>query len=597
MKASWMRAVVLGIVLGALPAGCTSRAQKIVANVGPRTITLGDFESAGSKLDPGYFGSDPDSTVKRRLLEDMINKELLALEASSKHYEDDPAVAPQLKVIASNVVLQKLYDDEVTAKMKVTDADLKPFYEKRKTELVVRHILVKSKATADSLSAMLQQGASFDSLARARSTDPGTKEQGGLLPAWVAGDMVPTFETASYALKPGETSKPVASPFGWHLIKMLERRPRPIASFDSLRADLTKIISQRKRDDLLRALIDGARTKYNLQYAPDFVEKVDAIFVRSRNAEQAKHANDPDEESTTKQRIGIAFNDDKLATPQESLMVIARMTGEPPYLLKDMLKSMKAMPAWMRPSPGDSAKVREFADGEMIKKMMEKEAAARKYIDLPEIKRTLKNKTEEVLVTTLYTREIQGKTQATDDQAREYWKAHPEFFRQPATVDIYRISMPTKASADSILRVIKGGKTIEAIGHDIGESPLGTVGATGPQPVGDDPNDLYSIANQLDEEAMCTAPVASSDYYTVFKVLRKTPGGVKDFNSSRKDAQRYASTEMSEGALKKMLDDLRVKYAVVLHPDVLAEATLRHSPTPMIPAAGQTPAATSGGSK
>ena len=50
MKASWMRAVILGIVLVALPAGCTSRAQKIVANIGPRTLTLGDFEREKPEL-------------------------------------------------------------------------------------------------------------------------------------------------------------------------------------------------------------------------------------------------------------------------------------------------------------------------------------------------------------------------------------------------------------------------------------------------------------------------------------------------------------------------------------------------------------------
>ncbi len=592
MKASWMRAVVLGIALGALPAGCTSRAQKVVANVGPRAITVGDFEHAASKLDPNYFAGDPDSTVKRRLLDDMVNKELLAIEATSRHYEADSTVATQIAAITSNVVLQKLYDDEVTAKIKVADADLKQLFNLRKTELVTRHLLVVHKETADSLYALIQKGASFDSLARARSNDPGTREKGGLLPAWVAGDMVPSFEKAAYALQPGQTSPPVSSAFGWHLIRMDERRTRAendTASFARVKPELNKIVTARKKDELLAALVDGARAKYQLQYEPRVIERINDIFVRARAKEDAENK---DQDLEGKQRIGLAFNDPKMATAEESTLVLARMLGEPPYRFKDMLKSLKAMPAWMRPSPGDTARARDFLDGEMIKRMMEKEAAARKLADNPDVKRTLKNRAEEIFVTTLYTREIQGKTQATDEQARAYWKAHPEYFKQPATVDIYRISMPTKAQADSVFQVIKGGKTIEAVGHDIGESPLGTVGATGPQPVNDDPNDLFSIASKLEEDELCAAPVQSSEYWTVFKVIRKTPGGVKDFNTSRKDAQHYASTEASEAALKKLLADLRAKYPIVVHQDVLKQAKVARPAAMTMPMNGQ-----AGGSK
>lgn len=597
MKAFPLRAALLGIVMVALPAGCTSRAQKIVANVGPRTVTLGEFETTASKLDPNYFASDPDSTVKRRLIEDMINKNLLALEAISHHYDADSTVAPQLAAAKSNIVLQKLYDDEVTSKLKVSDGDLKTVYEHRKTELVVRHILVDSKATADSLRALLVKGASFDSLATARTKDIGTKQEGGLLPAWVAGDMVPTFEAASYALKPGEVSQPVESAYGWHLIKMLERRPRPIASFDSLQPQLTQLVTQRKKDELLKHLISATKEKYNLQYVPDGVQRINDILVRIRRSEADSL---PQAGYREKQKVGVKFDSPNIATRAESALVLARMRDESPYLMKDALKAMKHMPAFMRPSPGDTAKVRDFLEGEMIKKLMEKEATARKLLDQPEVQRQLTNKTEEILVTTLYIREIQGKNIATDAQAEEYFKAHPEFFQQPPTVDIYRISLPTKGQADSVAKVIKAGKSIEAVGKEMGESQMGTVGATGPQPVGADPNDIMTIAYGMAVGAV-SPPVASSDFWTVFKLLRKTPGGVKDFNSVRKDAQRYASSEMGEAALRALLEKLRTKFPVRINAEVLAEATLHHAPVPT-PAAGGaprglTPAGKPGGSK
>ncbi len=597
MKASWIRVALLGIVMVALPAGCTSRAQKIVANVGPRTVTLGEFETTASKLDPNYFASDPDSTVKRRLIEDMINKNLLALEALTRHYEADSTVAPQLAAARSNILLQKLFDDEVTSKLKVSDADIKAMYEQRKTELVVRHILVDTKASAESLRALLVRGASFDSLAAVRTKDIGSKQEGGLLPPWVAGDMVPTFEAASYAMKPGQLSQPIESPFGWHLIKMLDRRPRHIAPLDSLKPELTQILNQRGRDALLRGLIARTKQQYNLQYAPDAVGQINTILVRIRRAEGDTLPVDAYRE---KRKVGVAFNSAAIATPAESAAVLARTAGEPPYLMRDVLKAMKNMPAFMRPTPGDTAKVREVLDAELIKRLMEREAAARKLADQPEVQRQLANKTEEILVTTLYVREIQGKSNATDAQAETYYKAHPEFFQQPPRVNIYRVSSTSKAQVDSVLRVIKGGKSIEAVGTALGENPYGTVGETGPQPVSNDPNDILSIAYNL-KVGEISPTVESSGFWSVFKVLSKTPGGVRDWNSSRKDAQRYATAELGEAALHDMLLRLRSKYPVQIHADVLLEASLHHAPVPTPPAGGATPApaqtGTSGGSK
>ena len=82
-----------------------------------------------------------------------------------------------------------------------------------------------AKAKADSICAALQQGADFADMARRFSADPGTAKQGGQLPMIGPGATVKEFEDAAYALKQGETSQPVLSPFGYHIIRMTERKP------------------------------------------------------------------------------------------------------------------------------------------------------------------------------------------------------------------------------------------------------------------------------------------------------------------------------------------------------------------------------------
>lgn len=105
-----------------------------------------------------------------------------------------------------------------------------------------------AKAKADSICNALQQGADFADLARRFSQDPGTAQQGGQLPMIGPGATVKEFEDAAYALKQGETSRPVLSPFGYHIIRMTERKP-----LDSYEKLYPEIIISLKRQNIEEA--------------------------------------------------------------------------------------------------------------------------------------------------------------------------------------------------------------------------------------------------------------------------------------------------------------------------------------------------------
>jgi peptidyl-prolyl cis-trans isomerase SurA len=139
-----------------------------------------------------------------------------------------------------------------------------------------RHILIKTsevlsdsdaKHRMDDLKERLEHGASFEDLARQYSED-GTASKGGDL-GWVnPGDTVPEFEKAMNALKPGEISDPVRSPFGWHLIQVMERRSQDMSK-ESARLKARQEIKARKADeayqDWLRELRDRAYVEYRLE--------------------------------------------------------------------------------------------------------------------------------------------------------------------------------------------------------------------------------------------------------------------------------------------------------------------------------------------
>jgi peptidyl-prolyl cis-trans isomerase SurA len=140
----------------------------------------------------------------------------------------------------------------------------------------VRHILIKlsevvsekeAKRRMDDLRERLENGGNFAELARLHSED-GSASKGGDL-GWVSpGETVPEFEKAMNALKPGEISEPVRSPFGWHIIQVIERRSQDMSK-EATRLKARQEIRSRKSEeayeDWLRELRDRAYVEYRLE--------------------------------------------------------------------------------------------------------------------------------------------------------------------------------------------------------------------------------------------------------------------------------------------------------------------------------------------
>lgn len=110
--------------------------------------------------------------------------------------------------------------------IKVTDKEIKDYYDKYNIELKARHILVDDEKTAKEVKKKLDEGSKFEDLAKEYSNDPGSAENGGDLGWFGPKKMVPEFENAAYALKVDEISEPVQSEHGWHIIQVTERKEK-----------------------------------------------------------------------------------------------------------------------------------------------------------------------------------------------------------------------------------------------------------------------------------------------------------------------------------------------------------------------------------
>ncbi|MEW6227788.1 MAG: peptidyl-prolyl cis-trans isomerase [Bacillota bacterium] len=282
-----LTAVISLVVLGlaAIAIVWTYSDLRAVARVNSTSITWKAFHKALEKQSG------------RQLLANMLRDELIKQGAQRYNIQvTDEEVAAELNKIkeqfGSDAGLQQALDqygmtldnlrDQIkmsllldaiaTKDVTVSEDELKKYYEEHKDDFKeleqvrARHILVKDEKAAKDIEKELAAGADFAELAKAKSEDPGSKDKGGDLGYFGKGVMDPAFEKAAFSLKIGETSAPVKSSFGYHIIRVEDRKPERTPAFEEVRKDVEKRVKKDKAKPasvVISELKDAAQIKIN----------------------------------------------------------------------------------------------------------------------------------------------------------------------------------------------------------------------------------------------------------------------------------------------------------------------------------------------
>jgi len=179
--------------------------------------------------------------------------------------------------ISSQLVTEGIYA-KVTADVKVSDANLKAYYDENKKNYSVaesrevRHILVKTKAQADKLQSQLAGGADFAALAKQTSLDPGSKNQGGNLTI-TRGQTVEPFDKAAFSLKTNELSEPIKTEFGYHLIEPLAAvKSGSVTPFAQVKAQIRSQLEGERKNTAVNDWVTATQKAYEdkITYAAGF---------------------------------------------------------------------------------------------------------------------------------------------------------------------------------------------------------------------------------------------------------------------------------------------------------------------------------------
>ena len=276
--------LLLVMVMVFIHGNVSAKDDDVVAKIGDRKITLSEFNKM-----LGYLDSEKQKLIeknpqlKENLLQQYIQGIVISKLAKKKGFDKNLELKEQLEMIKDNYIAIEYLKKEVANKVEVSEEDIKAYYESHKDEFKTpemvrsRHILIKTdpsasdndkknaKEKAEDILKKIKSGEDFAKLASDISDDTGSKPKGGELGFFPKGRMVQSFEDAAFSLKPGEVSGIVETQFGYHIIKVEEKKEPGMEPFDTAKEKIKQKLLQERTKTKVTEFIEKAMKEANIE--------------------------------------------------------------------------------------------------------------------------------------------------------------------------------------------------------------------------------------------------------------------------------------------------------------------------------------------
>jgi peptidyl-prolyl cis-trans isomerase C len=252
----------------------------VVLTIGDKKITAGEFYELVKAL-PQQYQETARGAGRRDFARNLVELQVLAEQAVKLGLDKQPATQLQLQFQRDNMLAQAMFLN-LQQTSTIGDADVQAYYDAHKSDyetLTARHILIRvkgapmppvpgkpelsddeAKAKAEALRKRIVAGEDFAKIAKDESDDTSSGEKGGDLGEFKKGMMVPPFETAAFALKPGDISEPVVTPFGYHIIQVQTHVTRPVSE---VKAEILAQMKPGAARQAVAAMTDKQKVEYN----------------------------------------------------------------------------------------------------------------------------------------------------------------------------------------------------------------------------------------------------------------------------------------------------------------------------------------------
>jgi len=548
--------------------GC-GPSQDTVATVGSSKITKKDFKEFLKKRFPGRTSfASVDSSTKRRILDQLIQEELKVNAAYDMGLDKDEEFISQMHLQEGSILGNKYFERVIVDKLFPEDV-VRANFEKQKDEVKASHILIGykgsqgSKATrskaealslAENIAKQAKNGADFAQLALKYSEDPSVKRNKGDMGYFTWGRMVEAFQEAAFKMKPGEISDPVETPYGFHIIKVEDRRPNPKFNenqYEAQKLPIKKRLYFTMKDSAVsmwRHHMEALKKKHELTFLDDNLKKVVEISKEKKKGGDIT----PDSFSDEDKAIVLAKWDEGKVTLNDLFLF---------YYGKRFNYLLRAL--------GNVEQLKRETDNVAFQDIIIYEARRMGIDKDPEVKSRLDEARRRQLAIMAYQKAVTEKANPSDADIRKYYEEHTKEFTQPAQIEIWEIYLKDKKTADKVARLAKAGRNFERLAVKYSKDAMtkkkkGYIGYRARNRRGAVSQKAFEVG-----ENKVAGPVKYRNGWVVLKTGKKKPEVVRSFEKSYQQAKTRARNAMIKSLRDKWEKELREKYQVTINQKAL----------------------------
>jgi parvulin-like peptidyl-prolyl isomerase len=538
--------VLLIVLLGLVLINGCGLSDDTVAKVGGSKITVDEFKFQLGKRYPGKGTfTNVDSVTKISMINRLVNIKMKVNAALELGLDNEAAFKTELKNQSSRMIGQKYFERVIVDKL-ISEKELRVEFDRRKEEVRASHILIsfqggrggasnRTKEEAIKLAlevkSEVEKGMPFDKLAEKYSEDPSAKQNHGDLGYFAWGKMVGEFQNAAFALSPGQVSDPVETAYGYHIIKIADRRISPEynpENFEAQKLELKRSLYQAHQDTAMKMwkAIEAKLKKDNsLLIMNDNVEKV----VTLAKEKQVKNLVKPED-----------------YTDEEKNIVLAKWDGGKVTLKGFIDLYLNHFDAFRR-RLADKNSFQKDVENTAFTELIAKDADRIGLFDEKDVKLELQEFSDQRLASEVEKKEVTDKAQPADDEIKKYYEEHKSEYLNPAEIEIWEVFVKNEKLAGKILGWAKTGKKIEDLAAKYSEDATakkknGYMGFKAEKRYGDISKEAFKAG-----ENKVIGPIKNRNGFSVVKTGKLKPEMQRSYEEASSQVKsKVRSTKLTE---------------------------------------------------
>lgn len=539
--------MLFGMVV--LLSGCGDKDNDVLADIGPYKITTEEFNDYYRNVRFPYASAQEEFDMKREFLDSLVIRRLLIQAAYDKGIDKLDDITRLVLANKDKFLLDILYQRNVVDKAKVTEAEVKHFWDNLEYRVRASHIVVNNEDTAKALVDRILAGENFGELAFKYSISPDAKRNRGDLGYFTWGAMVDEFQNAAFSMEPGEVSPPVKTDFGYHIIKVIDKAPNTTRlPYEQAKVQIEDALLSKKRAEITAAYLEKIREKYPVTVDPATLDYVEHKRTQLYPAQLL--ANLPKND----------FDDSQLDRDERELVLATWEGGQ--MTLFEYLTQARRLPADIRPTFTEYDSVATIVFQLKLNDILAYEAARQGLDNDSEFKRRLNLFKELTMADVMRNDSLPTPPAPDESKIRMYYDKHPGEFTDPAKVHVYEILVSDEMLANKLVREIKSLEDFKRRAMTLTERPAkrGTNG------------DLDYIEQEWFPEIFQAAwdtkvgtiggPVPTMGKYSVFWVDDKISAALKDFLSQKNRIKNKLQIDEAQKAFSKWVEDRKEEVGV-----------------------------------